>query len=46
MPELIRDGGTGFIVADANAAVRAVDRIDSLDRRVCRDEVEKRFTVK
>jgi len=44
MPELIRDGHTGFIVADVNAAVQAVDRIGSLDRRACRDEVEKRFT--
>lgn len=44
MPELIRDGSTGFIVADVNAAVRAVDRIASLDRRACRDEVEERFT--
>jgi mannose-6-phosphate isomerase-like protein (cupin superfamily) len=44
MPELIRDGSTGFIVADVNAAVQAVERIDSLDRRACRDEVEERFT--
>lgn len=44
MPEIIRDGVTGFIVDDVNAAVCAVDRIDSLDRRVCRDEVEQRFT--
>ena len=44
MPELIRDGRTGFMVADVNAAVQAVDRIDSLDRRACRDEVEQRFT--
>lgn len=44
MPELIRDGSTGFIVTDVNAAVQAVDRIDSLDRRACRDEVEERFT--
>jgi glycosyltransferase involved in cell wall biosynthesis len=44
MPELIRDGSTGFIVADTDAAVQAVDRIDSLDRRACRDEVEERFT--
>jgi glycosyltransferase involved in cell wall biosynthesis/mannose-6-phosphate isomerase-like protein (cupin superfamily) len=44
MPEIIRDGSTGFIVADTDAAVQAVDRIDSLDRRTCRDEVEERFT--
>ncbi len=44
MPELIRDGETGFIVADVNAAVQAVGRIGSLDRRACRQEVEQRFT--
>jgi mannose-6-phosphate isomerase-like protein (cupin superfamily) len=44
MPELIRDGRTGFIVDDVDAAVRAVGRIDALDRRVCRDEVEKHFS--
>ncbi|VAW80421.1 Glycosyltransferase, partial [hydrothermal vent metagenome] len=44
MPEIIHDGHTGFIVADVDAAVQAVDRISSLDRRACRDEVEQRFT--
>ena len=44
MPELIRDGSTGFIVADTDAAVQAVGRIASLDRHACRDEVERRFT--
>jgi len=44
MPELIRDGSTGFIVDDVDAAVQAVGRIDALDRRVCRHEVEERFT--
>ena len=44
MSELIRDGSTGFIVADVNAAIHAVGRIDSLDRRACRDEVEEHFT--
>ena len=44
MPELIRDSSTGFIVDNVDAAVQAVERIDSLDRRVCRDEVEEHFT--
>jgi len=44
MPEIIRDGSTGFIVDSVDAAVQAVSRIGSLDRRVCRDEVEQRFT--
>ena len=44
MPELIQNGSTGFIVDDLDAAVQAVDKINTLDRRACRDEVEKRFT--
>ena len=44
MPEIISDGSTGFIVEDVDGAVQAVGRIDTIDRRVCRDEVEQRFT--
>jgi len=44
MPEIIRDGSSGFIVDDVDAAVQAVGRIDTIDRRLCRDEVEDRFT--
>ena len=46
MPEIIRDGRSGFIVADVNTAVQAVKKIDSIDRRGCRDMVEARFTSK
>jgi len=46
MPEIIRDGSTGFIVDDLDAAVQAVGRIDTIDRRRCRDEVEERFTCR
>lgn len=43
MPELIRDGTTGFLVTDDDAAVIAVDRVDELDRQHCRDEATSRF---
>jgi glycosyltransferase involved in cell wall biosynthesis len=43
MPELLRNGETGFLVVDAAAAVTAVGRIDELDRQVCRDEAVNRF---
>ncbi|MCK5001502.1 MAG: glycosyltransferase [Gammaproteobacteria bacterium] len=46
MPEIIRDGSTGFIVDNVETAVQAVNRIDSLNRHDCREEVEKRFTSK
>jgi glycosyltransferase involved in cell wall biosynthesis len=44
MPELIQNDSTGFIVDDLGAAVQAVSKIHTLDRRACRDDVEKRFT--
>jgi glycosyltransferase involved in cell wall biosynthesis/mannose-6-phosphate isomerase-like protein (cupin superfamily) len=44
MPELIQNDRSGFIVDDLDAAVRAVGKINSIDRRICRDDVQKRFT--
>ncbi len=44
MPELIRHGETGFIVDGVDDAIDAFDRIDTIDRSACRDEVERRFT--
>lgn len=44
VPELVRDGYNGFIVKDMDSAVQAVGRIASIDRHLCRDEVEKHFT--
>jgi len=44
MPELIQNDTTGFIVNDLDAAVQAVGKINTLERRACRDDVEKRFT--
>jgi len=46
MPEILRHGSTGFIVNDVDAAVQAVEKIDSINRHDCRNEVEKRFTSK
>jgi glycosyltransferase involved in cell wall biosynthesis len=43
MPELLTDGRTGFLVSDSDTAVRAVGRLDELDRRHCRDEATSRF---
>jgi glycosyltransferase involved in cell wall biosynthesis len=42
--EIVDEGVTGFIVEDLDAAVAAVDRIDSVDRRGCRERFERRFT--
>lgn len=45
VPEIVRDGETGFIVDDLNQATTAVQRIDQISRRRCRDEFEERFSA-
>ena len=44
MPEIIRDGETGYIVKDIMGAINAVATIGTIDRSVCRADVEKRFS--
>jgi glycosyltransferase involved in cell wall biosynthesis len=43
--EVIDHGLTGFVVESLDEAIAATDRIDTLDRRVCRTVFEQRFTV-
>ena len=45
VPEVVADGVTGWLVDDVDAAVRAVGRLDELDRAACRRRVEERFSV-
>ena len=45
MPEIIRHGETGFLVADVQEAVRAVAHLGDLSRQACRREAEVRFSV-
>jgi mannose-6-phosphate isomerase-like protein (cupin superfamily) len=45
MPELIREGETGFLVSSVEEAVEAVKKIDSISRKACRESVEKHFSV-
>ncbi len=45
MPELIDPGRTGFLVGDVDQAVDAVREVHALDRRACRHEAERRFSV-
>ena len=44
VPEVVRDGVTGFIVDDEDAMVRAVERIGEIDPSACRDDVTHRFS--
>jgi glycosyltransferase involved in cell wall biosynthesis len=44
VPEVMEDGVTGFVVEGLDQAVRAVERVGSLDRKACRRVFEERFT--
>jgi glycosyltransferase involved in cell wall biosynthesis len=44
VPEVLRDGETGFICDSEDELVDAVGRLDRLDRRRCRTEAEQRFS--
>jgi glycosyltransferase involved in cell wall biosynthesis len=44
VPEVMRDGVSGFVVDGVDEAVRALERVTELDRRACRRYFEDRFT--
>lgn len=44
MPELLRDGRTGYLVTDVEAAVSAVAHVSQLDRQECHQEAITRFS--
>ena len=43
--EVMEDGVTGYVVNHVEDAVRAVERVDRLSRRRCREVFEERFSV-
>jgi glycosyltransferase involved in cell wall biosynthesis len=43
--EVIKDGQTGFLVANVAEAVRAVGRISEIDRAACRSRVQQHFSI-
>ncbi len=45
VPEVIRDGVTGFIVDDIDQMADAIGRLGEIDRADCRREAEERFSV-
>ena len=46
VPEVIRDGETGFVVRSVDEACEAVRNLAKLSRHICRREFEKRFTAR
>ena len=45
VPEVIKDGKTGFIVSTVDEMSVAIKKIDQIDRRACRAHVEEHFGV-
>lgn len=45
VPEIIDHGVTGFIVDSVEEVVRAIPQVANLNRRLCRDVMEQRFSV-
>ena len=43
--EVIEDGRTGFLVNNVDQAVRALERLSEIDRSVCRQRVQRHFSV-
>ena len=45
VPEVMEEGGTGFIVNELEDAIAAARRIPELSRKRCREIFEQRFTA-
>lgn len=44
VPEVIKNGKTGFIVDNSAEMIMAIDKLDSIRRRDCHEHVKKNFT--
>src|SRR5437016_1657820 len=44
VPEIMKEGVSGFIVPDAQSAAAAIKNVDKIDRKKCREYFETRFT--
>jgi glycosyltransferase involved in cell wall biosynthesis len=43
--EVIQDGKTGFLVTSVHQAVEALERLPEIDRRACRQRVQRCFSI-
>ncbi len=46
VPEIVIDGVTGYIRPTVDELVEAADRLDEIDRKVCRQQVEQHFSAR
>ena len=45
LPEIIREGQTGFVIDSVDQAASAVERLGEIDPAACRKNVEERFSL-
>ena len=45
VPEIVEDKKTGFIIKNVLEMAKAIEKIDEIDRKKCRERVEKKFSV-
>lgn len=45
VPEVVQHGETGFVVSSVEEMTRAINDIDAIERKACRERVEKLFSV-
>ncbi len=45
VPEVVKDGKTGFIVKNTSEMIKAMKKIDQIKREDCREHVEENFSV-
>ena len=46
MPEIIKDGKTGFLVNSPEEAIEAIGKIGQIERKTCRRSVSHKFSLK
>ena len=46
IPEIVKDGETGFVVDDVEEMIAAVDSIDRINRSYCRTYARERFSAR
>jgi len=45
VPEVVTDGVTGFVCQTFGDFITSVPKVGGINRRACRDEAERRFSV-
>lgn len=45
VPEVVKDGKTGFIVQNSAEIILAINKLDTIKRSACRDQIVKNFSV-